>query len=1495
QQMDLENIAYNMPQFIPFEKIPSQEKLEDTFTKLIHRHESLRTSFHMVGDQPVQKVNGQVEFRIEADGSRSEENALSTFVRPFDLTRAPLLRVGIRESEDGKSVLMVDMHHIISDGISMDVLKMDFMSLYGGNTLPPLPLQYKDFSQWQNSASQQESVAGQKTYWLDEFADEIPVLRLPTDYPRPLVQRFEGDNIHLRLPVEDSDGLREFALETGSTLFMVLLSLTTILLSKLSGQEDIVIGVPIAGRRHEDLNEIIGMFVNTLAIRNRPGGRKNLKDFLQEVKAGTLNAFENQDCQFESLIDSLEVSRDAGRNPLFDVMLSVLNIPAVPQAASQSESPSDEITSQEPGFGQVERIISKFDMTLTVVEGSGLSIHFIYNTALFKKETIERFTVYFKNIVSAAIADPAVPLYRIGIMSESEKHDILYDLNDTASPYPGDQSVHGWFEAQVNKHPDNIAVISGKNSSHGLTTLTYRELNRRSSRLASLLKTKGVGPHSIAAIMSEPVPDMMTAIIGVLKTGARYLPIDPSNPMGRISYMLTDSEAKVLIGTGISKEDDEMLRRLEAQREITTLFMDSIDLNSSPETLQPETQPVTHSTSPPSDPAYIIYTSGTTGQPKGVTVSHGNLVNYVTWFSGQTGLTPEDKSLLTSSFAFDLGYTSIYPSLLAGGQLHIAPKETYMEAGSLLEYIGEYEISYLKMTPSLFRTVVDDEGFRVENCRSLRLVVLGGEAIDVLAVEKAYRVCPDLLIMNHYGPTEVTIGCIAQFIDADCIEAYKMRPTIGRPISNTRVFILDNSLQLVPPGIAGELCLSGAGVSQGYFKQDALTAEKFISNTFMKDEKVAAPYDRIYRTGDLARRLPDDSRSIEFLGRIDRQVKVRGYRIELGEIQACLQAHEKVNETFVVARNDDSGNTFLCAYVVPLRENSNLESNLRANDLRAWLSGSLPEYMIPSYFTLLETMPLTPNGKIDRKALPDPELQAGEDHIAPDSPVEKQLAELWSGVLGIELSIIGLDSNFFELGGHSLKATIMMARIHKALNVKVPLIEIFRNPTVRKLAEFMSMVDNKEVIELEPIEEREFYETSFHQKRLWFINQLEPDNTAYNMTYRINMLSEIDGNIMKNVLREMMARHEILKTGFKAIDGQPWQIILKDVEVPLKNINLSDLPQEQKQQKINDIFLEATKTVMDLSYAPLFQAILIKLNDREYDFIYNLHHIITDGWSMGMLRKEISQLYNAYSNGKDVEMDPLDLGYKDFAHWQNRRIAQPVLKENAQRYWKEKVGGGIPSIELPMDFMGDMDDRRGANFRFVVGKNVQDRLNASAVDNHTTLFTVIFSIYNVLLSQLLRQEDILCSILNAGRDHILLHHIVGYFVNAVIFKCHLDQGESFSDFLQRMNAEIIEAFKWQEYPPEMAFEDLKLKYPKVSLAFNMLNLEETSTDLELENIESYHSESARDVKFDIELYVSEFKNGIEFNCIYRKSCFRLSTIEYIMNAYLKLLENISAE
>ncbi|HCQ89689.1 MAG TPA: non-ribosomal peptide synthetase, partial [Clostridium sp.] len=897
QQFSNDSIAYNMPVVFELEGKVNKRKIEETFRKLIERHEALRTYFETFNGEIIQKLQSNHEFKLlYRNEAENIEHAINNFIRPFDLEKAPLFRVELIENKE-KTYLLIDMHHIISDGVSMTILVKEFTELYSGKSLEPLRLQYKDFAAWQNTFLKSEEVKNQEEYWVNNFSDEIPVLNIPTDYERSSMQSFEGDSVTFEVDKDTTLKLRKLVKETGTTMHMTLLSALNILLSKYSGKEDIVIGVPVAGRPHADLQNIIGMFVNTLALRNKPEGDKKYVDFLKEVKENSLKAYENQSYQFEALVEKLNVRRDTSRNPLFDVVFNMID------TVIDSDIKLDDTILKQYNNGNK---ISKFDITLNALESdTKLTLSIEYCSKLFKKETIERLSNHFVGILDRIVNNREIKLYEVDLLSEAEKNQILYEFNDTEVDYPKDKTMHELFETQVEKTPNSIAVVFEDRK------LTYRELNERANSLAGILRSKGIVSDSIVGIMIERSLEMIVGIMAILKAGGAYLPIDPNYPKERIEYMLKDSESKILLSK------NTLVENIEFNGEFIDLFNENLFKNNSSNL---------EKVSKSNDLAYVIYTSGTTGNPKGVMCEHKNVVRLVKK-PNYIEFKDNDRILQTGSMVFDASTFEVWGALLNGLELYLAKNETIILPELLEEFVIKNSITILWLTSELFNQIAEEN---INIFKELRYLLVGGDVLSPKYISLARKECRNLKIINGYGPTENTTFSTTYLIKKE----YSSNISIGKPITNSKVYIVDKNYKLSPIGVYGELCVSGDGLARGYLNRPELTAEKFVDNPFEFGTKM-------YRTGDLARWLPDGN--IEFLGRIDNQVKIRGFRIELGEIENRLLQHEGVKEAVVLVNENKDSEKYICAYVISGK-------NLEELDLKNYLKEMLPEYMIPAYF-----------------------------------------------------------------------------------------------------------------------------------------------------------------------------------------------------------------------------------------------------------------------------------------------------------------------------------------------------------------------------------------------------------------------------------------------------------------------------------------------------------------------------------------------------------------
>ena len=1028
RRIDLEETVYNVPQLVTLNQEMDRERFEYAFQHLVRRHESIRTSFEMVNRTPVQRIHKEVDFKVEyVEAGKNEpvKAALNKFIRPFDMTQAPLMRVGLLKLETAKYMLMLDIHHIISDGVSMEILSHEFAAIYSGGgvqSLTNLTIQYKDYSEWQNSEPIKEKITQQQTYWLEEFAEEIPVLNLMTDYPRPPVQNFEGSTFDFHFGIEETAGLNQMALDKGVTLYMILLGAFNILLSKLCNQEDIIVGAPVSGRNHADLEPVIGMFVNTLVLRNFPTGDKKVTDFIDEIKSKTLKAFENQEYQFEDLLDRLDFTRDVSRNPLFDVMFAWFDM-------FRNTNLDDAIgLATGDNSEYFDRNVAKFDMNWAGMEREKqLFFSIEYSIKLFNEETIRKFVGYFKQIVSVMLGSPQLEISQIDILSPEERQQVLFDFNqnsETGAGFSIHQTLHQLVEEQTVRTPDNTSVILDGEE------LPYHLLNEKANQLAYVLRERGIRPGSIIALSLEPSLELLVGVLGILKSGAAYLPIDPKLPQEKIRYMIKDYNHSLLLTRSTLKE------AFTSTGEIICLDDQSLysGESSNPSPL------IT-----PNDLAYVIYTSGSSGKPKGVMIEHRGVVNYLKWARGCYLDDGACHMPLYSSISVDLTVTSIYLPLISGNTVYIYQEKE--DRFSISEIVQDNRVKIIKLTPTHLKLI---KGLDLSHSLIKRLVVGGEELMSQLAGEIHNQFDGNIEIYNEYGPTETVVGCTIYRYDP--VQSQRPSVSIGKPAANTCTYIIDSNQRPQPVGVPGELYIGGVGVARGYLNNPQLTSEKFIPVSGLGYESQELPL--LYRSGDLVRWLPDGN--IEFLGRIDRQVKVRGFRVELGEIESLLSLHEDVRKVAVLAKSTLStdasirnGEIHLYAYLVA-------EKELSSPQLKTFISKKLPEYLIPSFFIQVDDIPFTHSGKIDRRALEaqGTKLKAGQTFAPPETDIEQRIAAIWSSILPLDQ--VGVNDNFFDIGGTSLDVLNLNERLNKEFNRDDPVMVLFRYATISAFTEYLS-------------------------------------------------------------------------------------------------------------------------------------------------------------------------------------------------------------------------------------------------------------------------------------------------------------------------------------------------------------------------------------------------------------------------------------------------------
>jgi amino acid adenylation domain-containing protein len=1072
QQMDKSLTSYNMPTVVQLNGKLDREKIQQVFKRLIQRHESFRTSFLIIKEQTVQRVHTDVMFRIEYLEPMKDEDkireAVNRFIRPFDMSEAPLLRVGVIETGEASHVFIFDMHHIICDGTTQAIFNREFMQLYNGEKLPPLKLQYRDYSQWLRTEKKTRDLEKQEKYWFERLNGELPVLNLPTDYPRPDIQRFEGNRIAFFLDKIPVAALGRIGEQEGASRFMVLQAITSIWLWKLSGQEDIVIGTPIAARRHADLDSIIGMMVNALVFRNNPNGNKTFRQYLNEVKKNTVEAFENQEYPFEELVEKVNARRDPGRNPLFDVMFALQNM----------ERTNVNVPHLDMTDFPYENLTAKFDMNLEAYEyGERITFVLEYGTALFKKTTVRRFIDNYLRIIAHLTTreGPDTRMSQIDVIGPEEKQQLLEMANGPREPEGEPLTVHRWFQDQVEKTPESIALVGDIEKEN---PLTYRQLNERSDVIAHRLAALGIGTDDIVGMRMHSCIDTIIAILGILKAGGGYLPLDPEYPEERIQYMVNDSNAKVIITKTPEGSTEQGMTPGEWNQSVL-VKMEEIALEE-----QVDFEPPASS---PSQLCYVIYTSGSTGSPKGVMLEHRNLVNLLRYQFRHTGI-DHRRVLQFTTISFDVSFQEIFSTLLSGGTLFLMDREIKKDVIALYREIRKHEIRTLYLPASFLKFIIGGEAIQTDIPESVTHIVTAGEQLTVTPQFREYLRAKKVTLHNQYGPSETHVVTAHTMTPGDEIPEL---PPIGRPITNTRIAILDKYGNPQPLGVAGELLIGGTNVGRGYLNQPELTAERYIktqrhestlfyvsSESSEYSDNSTPPVERHYKTGDLARWRTDGT--IQFLGRIDRQVKIRGYRIELGEIENRLQAMEEVKETVVTVRTDESGEAYLCAYIVPSSPITG-QQDIHVNEIRRKLAQRLPEYMQPARYVQMKAIPLTPSKKVDRNALPAPSRarpQQGTEYHPPGTPMEKLIAEIWKEKL--ELDKVGIHDNFFDQGGNSLKLIAVTTTLNEELKRKISVMELFQYPTIHTLANALEPNRNEttETGETDRIQKKERMEKS---------------------------------------------------------------------------------------------------------------------------------------------------------------------------------------------------------------------------------------------------------------------------------------------------------------------------------------------------------------------------------------------------------------------------------
>jgi amino acid adenylation domain-containing protein len=1465
-QLEPDSPFYNLTSAVRLKGPLDVSALERAFRELASRHESLRTTFKDVGGQPAQFIAPRgaaglslVDLRSLDTGLRDAE--VVRLVReqarlPFDLTRGPLIRCTLLRLGDEESVLTIVMHHIISDGWSSGILMRELQTLYGAYvegreaSLEELPIQYADYASWQRDRLTADALESQLSYWRVQLAGATPALELPTDRPRPPVQTYSGSSHTLSLPADLTEALRRLARVHDSTLFMLLLAAFQSLLARYTGQGDICVGTPVAGRTSPELEGLIGFFVNTLVLRTELSDDPSFVELLGRVREACLGAYAHQDVPFEKLVEELRPQRDMSRQPLFQVML----------AMQEWRGGELRLAGMDVEAIEGEGVTAKFDLTLSLREaGGGFDGWFEYNSDLFDAATIERMTGHFKRLLEGVVTDASARVSELPLMGEDERRLVLEVFNDTAREYPREATLHGLFEHQAARTPDAVAV------EYEDERLTYAELNERADRVARSLRRMGVGTESRVGVLLERSINLVVGLLGVLKAGAAYVPLDPEYPHERLRFMLEDSGAGVLLTQSwlLDSAPDVGARVLcidgsEAE----------VDAGGAP----------TQSRVVSANLAYVIYTSGSTGTPKGVAITHASACVLLQWAHETFAAEHLSRVLASTSVCFDLSVFELFVPLSCGGTVVLVRDALELAADGPAR-----SVTLVNTVPSAMTELARVGGVPP----SVRVVNLAGEALKRSVVEAAYEQGVEA-VYNLYGPSEDTTYSTYTLVERGAEE----QPTIGRPVANTRAYILDGHGRPVPVGVTGELHLGGEGLARGYLRRPGLTAEKFVPDPFG-----AEPGRRLYRTGDLARHLPDGR--IEFLGRRDHQHKIRGFRIELGEIEAALAGHESVAQAVAMVREDDADDKRLVAYVV-----AEWNQEVGASELRERLRESLPEYMIPSAFVMLDSLPLTPNGKIDRKALPAPEITGSESHyVAPRTPVEELIAGVWSEVLGVER--VGINDNFFDLGGHSLLLTRVASRLREAYAVELPLRALFESPTVESLARLLSGrqgVETESPPALKRVSRAEGGRAplSFAQQRLWLLHRLDPESPAYNITIALRLRGPLDAYALGRALGEVAARQEVLRARFVEVEGEPWQVVEEAAPFALDVEEPSGVAAKAGREEWSRLAAEdEAQRPFDLEAGPVWRARLLRLSEDEHVLLLSMHHIVSDGWSLGVLIAEVGELYRGFSEGREARLKELPVQYADYAAWQREWLKGERL-ERQLAYWRERLAGVPRALNLPTDRDdGGKGKSVGATRMLTISAALSEELRALGRREGVTLYMLLMAAFQTMLHGLTGEEDIVVGTPITDRRRPETEPLIGFFVNTLALRADLSGNPTFREVLRRVRAAALEAYEHQDLPFEKLVEELRgsrgaARSPLFRVYFNMLNVD--LRELRLPGLEVSLLESrAGAVKFDLELLVTD--TGRELNAAvgYNSALFNDATIGRVAEQFRAVLEEVVAE
>jgi bacitracin synthase 3 len=1461
---DKSSLAYFMQYGVRILEELDIRAYEESWNELLRRYDSLRTVFiHKNVPEPLAAVLKTAspgfyfeDIRVKGITEKSEqENYVKAYKekdreRGFDLSDDILMRVSVLQLDTDCFESILSFHHILMDGWSLEIVLEEISRCYEAlkvgkkPDLPRVP-DYKQYIRYTHGLDPEKS----KSYWENYLKDcEQPtIVGRPSrsqagDPSRSQAGAWEREYVPEKLMVElgaqITSRLSRFAAEQRVTVNTVFQTLWGILLSKYSASDHPVFGAVVSGRPEEieGIERMVGLLINTVPVKiPLSNGEMRFCDLLQNIQEDALGAKPHH---YSSLADIQAAS--FLKDQLFDHVVAFENFPFDEDLSENTKSYRGMRIGGAESFQH-----TGYDFEMTVMPGERLRFEMRWNGNRYDRQYIKRIEGHFRTVLNAVLEDADIKIRDIEILTDAERDEILKRFNDTAFPYPSDKAFAELFEACVSETPDYPAVIFQDQQ------LSFRELNRIANRLAHYLRRRHhIRRDQFVGILLDRSEWMIIAIAGILKAGGAYVPMEPDSPVSRTKHMLDDTETPVIITS--RKSVGDALSLSESGRDF--LFIEEL-----PEILAQESDENPEIVNGPRDLIYVMYTSGSTGQPKGVMVEHRGVIRLVK-NTNHTDVGPSHRMLQAANYAFDGSTYEIFGALLNSGTLYMIPKELLWSPEYLCRFVAENQITATFFTTSMFNKLVDTVPEIVTYFDKLHF---GGEEGSLKHLRKAlkYRKKRDSLV-NGYGPTEGTTFCAYYVVDE--IKDNMASLPVGYPLGNTSVYILDKYLHPLPVGAEGEIWAGGHGISRGYLNNESLTAERFIANPFVKG-------DRLYKTGDTGSWMPDGC--IEFFGRKDEQVKIRGFRVEPLEIKTYLQSCPGVMEAFVNVRIAEDGNKELVGYLVG-------ECELRAEDIRSHLSETLPDYMIPAHFVQMERLPLNPvTGKVDRNALPDPgasRMASGASYQPPRNEREQKLVQIWQSVLKVQQ--IGIDDNFFHLGGHSLRATQVVSRIHKELSVSVPLKDMFASPTIRELSDIIERQALSGFDRIEPVPKTGDYEISHAQKRLWIADQTGGRSAVYNIHITLKMEGNLNKDALCRAFDTIILRHESLRTCFVIENGEPRQKIRDDIGFSMEEINLEG--KSGIDERLAEFSQMETSTPFDLSRGPLIRAKLLNAGEGLHYCIFTMHHIISDGWSLDVLLRELFTLYEAYSRGCENPLEPLTIHYKDYAAWQNARLREPgELKD----FWHTMLKNPPPSLTVPGDFQRpSVKSFRGDTVFMEIEEEVTRGLNQLAKSCNASLYMVLAGAVFALLHRYTAQEDIIIGTGIAGRNHPDLEDQIGFYVNTLPLRLKITGEDSFTGFLQRVTRTVTDVFDHQSYPFDRLVEELRLgknrsRFPLFDIVVDLQKSKQTESVLNGLRVSVFENKSVAS-EFDLAFYFLESGEKIELFLEYAQDMYQNDTV-----------------